>query len=35
MLMALGLTSCEKDEIKSDSVITADSYKIPSRLHGA
>jgi len=26
MLMALGLTSCEKDEIKAESVITADSY---------
>ena len=28
MLLALGLTSCEKDEIKSESVITADSYKM-------
>ena len=27
MLMAFVLTSCEKDEIKSESVITADSYK--------
>ena len=27
MLLALGLTSCEKDEIKSESVITTDSYK--------
>ena len=27
MLMALVLTSCEKDEIKEKSVITADSYK--------
>jgi len=28
MLMALVLTSCDKDEIKSESVITADSYKM-------
>ena len=27
MLMALTLTSCSKDEIKSESVITADSYQ--------
>ena len=27
MLLALGLTSCEKDEIKSESVITVDSYQ--------
>lgn len=27
MLMALTLTSCDKDEIKSESVITADSYQ--------
>ncbi len=27
MLLTLGLVSCEKDEIKSESVITADSYK--------
>ena len=27
MLLTLGLVSCEKDEIKSDSVITVDSYK--------
>ncbi|MBR1547611.1 MAG: putative zinc-binding metallopeptidase [Prevotella sp.] len=26
MLLALGLTSCDKDEIKSESVITVDSY---------
>ena len=26
MLLVLGLTSCEKDEIKSESVITVDSY---------
>ena len=26
MLLMLGLTSCEKDEIKSESVITVDSY---------
>lgn len=27
VLMGLVLTSCSKDEIKSESVITADSYK--------
>lgn len=27
MVLAMALTSCDKDEIKSESVITADSYK--------